>query len=512
MLTEEALVLYAAAGGCMLLVLGVLELVAPTRGRRSGRRSPSRDPWRRARSTPAPPRDREAIGVRDEFESSPMEPPIERLLLSQAEALAPPSKAPFVPLPPDFEPAAAVGAGPSGAATDDEPEPECQPLAVRLPAEPAGVHHDEFETLPTLSLVDRCQALYEAGRHYDVITEAIAALDSSHSGALFMRAEDTARLWGIVALARHALGDRDGARAAFEDALAASPEEDRPKWQDRLATLILEVGQALLGQARSDTADAEERVTALHSALTWLGDGVATNPDDAALREALGEAQAALWPTYEQAVGELLQRQDYQVARRVIHQALGEDNCPAELAATFNEMLGGTYSGEVGQLTAEGIKKMQDGKEEEALATLNRAEAMLTAIPEGSLPPKRRHELERRLWWSYTKVGLRRVDGGLYEEALPPLLHALGYENVGPERKEETKVPLVRALEAIVTARSPLIQRMTADGDRDGALMLCEKLWSFLRTALERGLTKEELSVALTRTQGLFEKLGQPRS
>jgi tetratricopeptide (TPR) repeat protein len=305
------------------------------------------------------------------------------------------------------------------------------------------------------------------------------------------------------------MGERDGARAAFEEAMAVAPSQDRATWQQHLAALAREVGNELMAQAQSGTADAEERVTTLHAALTWLEGAAAAAPADVALQDAAAAARRTLWPTYEQAVGELLQRQDYQVARRLLRQALGEEDCPNQLQASFREMLSTTYSGEVGQLTAEAIKRMQEGREEEALATLDRAEAVLGAVPEGALVAKRRHELERRLWWSYTKVGLRRVEGGLHEEALPPLLHALGYDSVGPERREETKAPLVRALEAMVTARSPLIQRMTADGDREGALLLCDKLWSFMRTALERGLTREELSHALTRTQTLYEKLGK---
>jgi AraC-like DNA-binding protein len=99
----------------------------------------------------------------------------------------------------------------------------------------------------------------------------------------------------------------------------------------------------------------------------------------------------------------------------------------------------------------------------------------------------------------------------MYEEALGPLLHALHFGSVGPERLEETKRPLARALEAIAEVRSPLINRLAADGDREGALVLCEKLWTFLRTAQERGMTKEELATAFNRTQGLFEKLGRPK-
>src|ERR1043166_7358694 len=152
---------------------------------------------------------------------------------------------------------------------------------------------------------------------------------------------------------------------------------------------------------------------------------------------------------------------------------------------------------------------MQEGKEEECLAALDRAETLLGTIPEEGIAPKRRQERDRRLGWEYTKLAIRRVDGGMWEEALEPLLRALNFQGVGADRQEETRGPLIRALDAIVDARSPLIQRLTDEGDRDGALVTCDKLWAFLRTAMERGIGKDELGPALEKTQQLFERLGE---
>jgi tetratricopeptide (TPR) repeat protein len=517
MLSEEALVLYAAAAACVLLVLGVLELLAPTRPRHPRRGGAARDPWRRARTTSTPARARVSTtinlgGLADSLRrpEPPGRPAAPLDILARSEHPSGAGVPGDLPVPSDHP---HQTARPLDSPVDSErsAEPPKTPVGapgdvVARPEEPAPEALTE-----RASLVDRCFALHQEGRFPAVITEAMAALETVRAAALFLEPGETAKLWGLVALARQAMGERDGARAALEEALAVSPSEDRATWQRHLAALALEVGQDLVAQAQSGTADAEERVTTLHAALGWLESGLAVAPDDGTLREAATAARAALWPTYEQSVSELLQRQDYQVARRVLRQAQAEENCPAELQTSFREMLASTYGGEVGQLTAEAIKRMQEGNEGEALVTLDRAEEMLGMVPEGGLPAKRRNELERRLWWSYTKVGIRRVEGGLYEEALPPLLHALGYHGVGSERREETKLPLVRALEAIVAARSPLIQRMIAEGDRDGALILCEKLWSFLHGALERGLTREELAVGLAQTQAFFEKLGKPR-
>src|SRR3989454_12613660 len=113
------------------------------------------------------------------------------------------------------------------------------------------------------------------------------------------------------------------------------------------------------------------------------------------------------------------------------------------------------------------------------------------------------------MWGDNPKLGLGRVGGGGWEGAPGPLVRALNFQGVGADRQEETRGPLIRALDAIVDARSPLIQRLTDEGDRDGALVTCDKLWAFLRTAMERGIGKDELGPALEKTQQLFERLGK---
>jgi tetratricopeptide (TPR) repeat protein len=357
------------------------------------------------------------------------------------------------------------------------------------------------------SPVDRCSALWEAQRYAEVASEAMAALTS----ASMLSMDEVAKLWGLAGLAKQALGDHDGARAAFEEAILASSAEDRPTWERHLAALALDIGRSLLARSQGGSGiDPEERVGTIRSAITWLDGGVAVVPGDAALREAAAEARRALWPTYEEVVAGLVQRQEFHLARRLLREAMADEECPPDLQGTFRDLLAATFGGEVGQLTAEAIRRMQEGKEEEAVATLERAETLLATIPADGLPAKRRQELERRLWWSYTKLGLRRVEGGMYEEALPPLLHALGFEGVGPERQEETRGPLVRALEAIVESRSGLIRRLADEGDHEAASLVGDKVWGFLKEAMDRGVTREELATALNKAQQLFERLGRP--
>ena len=373
------------------------------------------------------------------------------------------------------------------------PAPEPEPTLPPPPPLPRG----------TSGPSDRIYGLWERRQHVEVLREATAALEQKGlSGA------ETARLWGLIGLARQEQGDVERARGAFEEAIIAAPPEDRPTWERHMAQLALKTGQGLLARGQG-TGDPDERIDALRKAIGWFESGIAVAQGEETLREALRAARDALWPAYEQAVAGMLQRQEFHVARRLLREALADESCPPAVQAAYREMLAATFGGEVGQLTAEAIRRMQEGKEDECLATLDRAETLLATIPEEGIPAKRRQELERRLWWGYTKLGIKRVDGGMWEEALEPLLRALGFHGVGADRQDETRGPLVRTLEGIVEARSPLIQRLTEDGDRDGALLLCEKLWAFLKTAMERGVSKDELAQALGKTQQLFERLGK---
>jgi tetratricopeptide (TPR) repeat protein len=405
-----------------------------------------------------------------------------------------PSSAPTDSAPPEPVPVAPIAAAPKPEIIEPAPGNVTPPPLAPPPTPRHGVS----------SASDRIYALWESKQHAVVEREATAALERGG-----LSAGETARLWGLTGLARQAQDDIDGARGAFEEAIMAAPVEDRPAWQRHMAQLALHAGQALLARVQSGAGDPDERIDTLRAAIAWFESGITVAAADETLRDALRTARSVLWPTYEEAVNALLQRQEFHVARRLLREAQADEDCPPTVQASFREMLAATFGGEVGQLTAEAIRRMQEGKEEECLATLDRAETLLGTIPEEGIAPKRRQELERRLWWGYTKLGIKRVDGGMWEEALEPLLRALGFQGVGADRQEETRGPLVRALEGIVEARSPLIQRLTDDGDRDGALLLCEKLWTFLRMAMERGIGKDEMGPALGKTQEMFERLGK---
>ena len=176
--------------------------------------------------------------------------------------------------------------------------------------------------------------------------------------------------------------------------------------------------------------------------------------------------------------------------------------------APFEELLSGTFGGEIGQLTAQAIRSMQEARESEALASLRRAEELLETIPDEALPPKRREEVDQRLWWGYTRLGVRRLEAGDYEDAVDPLVRALKLPDVSPDRQSETRAALVRALEGVADLRALSIRQLNDAGDRDGAVLRTETLRELLQSCTELGLSAEELSAVFAQIRRLCEELG----
>jgi tetratricopeptide (TPR) repeat protein len=365
----------------------------------------------------------------------------------------------------------------------------------------------------TAAAVESCFELYQNGRFAEVVSMAGEALGSDASAARRPAdAHETAALWSVLALAHQALGDHAAARGALESAIEAAPEADRATYQRQLAALALAVAQALIASSAGQAApESEARVTDLRDALDWLDRGREAAPTDAALRALTASTEALLWPAYEQVVMALVQRQEYRAARRLLRDALAHPRLPAARADTFRELFSGTFSGEIGQLTAQAIRSMQEARESEALSALQRAEGLIESIHAEALPPKRREEVDRRLWWGYNKLGVRRVEAGQFEDALDPLFHALRMAGSAPDRQAETRAALVRAFEGYADARALAIREVADGGDREAALVQSDKLWTRLKGALEQGLSAEDLAGALARVQRLFERIGRER-
>src|SRR5207244_9525099 len=163
--------------------------------------------------------------------------------------------------------------------------------------------------------------------------------------------------------------------------------------------------------------------------------------------------------------------------------------------------------GEIGQPPPQTIHIIQEGREAEAVATLQRAQKLLDAIPTDALPPARRDEVDQRLWWGYAELGSRRLDAGDYEEALDPLVHALGFTSIGPERQAETRAAVVRALEGIAAVRALSIRRLAAAGSREEASVAAGALHGVVERGLEWGLSADERTAAFARVRRRREEL-----
>jgi tetratricopeptide (TPR) repeat protein len=355
-------------------------------------------------------------------------------------------------------------------------------------------------------LVERCFALYQERRFDEVLSVGEPALDEMKREPSAGSARETAALWSVVGLAKQALGDHDGAHAALESSIEAASEPERSTYRRHLASLALEAAQARL--ARAGSHDTGDRMAVIRTAIAWTERGLAVVPADAALSDTRESSHEALWQAYEQAATALLQRQEFPAARRIFQEALNDSELPAARAAAFRGLMSGTFGGEIGQLTAQAILGMQEGRESEAIGALQRAEELLQTIPADALPQTRRDEVDQRLWWGWAELGSRRLDAGDYEEALDPLIHALRFTSIGPERQAETRAAVVRALEGIAAVRALSIRRLAEAGSRDEAIVAAGDLHGLVKRGLEMGLTEDDLMAAFARVRRLCEELG----
>jgi hypothetical protein len=487
MLTEEALIFLGGLAALGAVAVGALELLWPTRPRYPVRRVP---PVAAAPPPPPPP-------------PPPLSPP-SRMARPRRWRSSRPRHAmngSGSPYQRRDRPGSALAD--IGRTLDEAPPATLAPVVVAVAPTPPPAAEPQIDLA---TMVDHCFALYEQ-RAYAEVAAAAAPAIAAHASA--GGAADVARLWSIVALAQQAMEDSAAARDALESAIAVAPAAERAAYERQLATLAAHAAQALVTQAEGAREPAsDEGLSALRTARDWCDCGTAVAPDDAPLRELADDVQRRLWAAYERVVLALVQRQHYGDARRLLREALEDPRISAARAETFRELFSGTYGGEIGQLTAQAIRSMQEARETEALAALERAEALLDTVQDEVLPPKRREEVDRRLWWGYKKLGRRRAQAGEHEAAAQALGHALRFAGVGTDRQADTRAALVRALEGLVDTRARLIRELAESGDREAALVQSDRLRSRLRDALQEGLAEEDLAGAFAKAQRVVDEVG----
>lgn len=360
---------------------------------------------------------------------------------------------------------------------------------------------------PQVLPIDTCRAMYRDGRFAEVVSLGSAALEvHARLAAVSDRPHEAAALLDLVGLSKQELGDRDGARAAFHAAILDAEAAVRPTYVRRLVTLA---GQlvARAGEPADGEADAA-RVRALRGCAVALEDALGAEPGDEGVLAAQAAVRDALSPVCERLVARVVSGESDDRERALVLEVLADEAMPAAWRDRLREQLAAASSAEIGQLTAHAIRSVQDGRDGEALEALERAERLAAALPSDAVADERREEFERRLWWGYTKVGMRRVEVGNFDGALEPLFRALRLGGIDEERLGETRSALVRALDGVVDTRWPAIQQLGA-ADAGAARVEIEKLSALLRTSTERGLTSEELGDTFAKVTHLGQTLSQ---
>ena len=362
---------------------------------------------------------------------------------------------------------------------------------------PAGVRRERVHVLP----IETCVAMFDEGRYAEVVSLGSAALEV-HTGLASVsdRPDEAATLGALVGRAREHLGDRDGARAAYGAALRISRPSARATYVGyvtALAGAAVDAVPAAGVAVDADTATAHAREV-LASAAS-VDDALALVPGDVALERARDAVRGAIAIACERLVDGLAPSGGGE-ARALVLRALADDSMPSAWRERIGAQLTPISSAEIGQLTAQAIRCVQEGRDADALEALERAERLFAALPPGAVPPERLEEFERRLWWGYTKLGISCVETERLEEAVEPLLRALALGGDDAERLRETRAALVSALEALIDEAARTRRVRGADAVSPSAI---DKLEALLHDSVHRGVPEPDLASALAKISTL---------
>jgi hypothetical protein len=310
-----------------------------------------------------------------------------------------------------------------------------------------------------------------------------------------------------VGLAKQELGDRDGARAAFHSAIRGADLRVRAKYVHRLIALVRGVADPEMAAAD----DAASRLRELRACVGALDDTLAIVPGDEGVQAAQAMVRDALALACERLVARVVSGEEDQEARELILETLTDHAMPMAWRERLRAQLTTVSSAEIGQLTAQAIRSLQAGNDFEALDALERAERLSAGLPSGAVTEDRREEFERRLWWGYTKVGLRRIETGTFESALEPLFRALQLGGIDEERLTETRSALSFALERLVDDCALRFEKLGVAEIRPAQAAI-EKLAALLQSATERGVRVDDLGDAFAKLTHLEQRLFEART
>ena len=399
----------------------------------------------------------------------------------------------------------------------DEPEPGPAPA-------PAGL---------SPALVAECARLLKSGQPGEAraLAEPLLTRRARGRGGRTPASYDRALLWCLVGLAHRHAGDQEaGLRAAFEQGVRALPRNDASGPDPAVVALANSLGSQLLasGEAATDASGAtlaELRLSVgLLRGVAVAQPGQAADAVDAGGSEISGGDELPPWGKALQAhlaverardalanvcvrkVNALLERGERDAAHRWIQEVAGWDE-PDGRVQDLEEPYWKAVTGEVTRLTSLALESA--GDLDAAMRTLQSAEAVVRDLPDAATASPRLPEMRRRLWWSYTKLGVQRLDGGDEGPALEPLYHALRLAEGDADREMETRHSLAQALATMATRASDVIAERLRAGDQTAAEAAGQELCRAIDRALAEGVSQEELAGALDKRQHVMGLIAQ---
>ncbi len=393
-------------------------------------------------------------------------------------------------------------------------------VAVEVPA-PASL---------TPALVAECARLLKAGRPGELRALAEPLLrPRGRSRGRTTASYDRALLWCLVGLAHREEGEEAGLRAAFEQGVRAVPRDDASGPDPAVMALADSLGSQLLasGEAAADSSgptvaglrlsvgllrgvalgEPGEAVDASGAVGSEARGGDELPPWGRALRAhlAVERARDALANTCGRKLNALLERGDRAAAHRWLQEVTGWDELSDRLDA-LEEPYWKAVTGEVTRLTGQAL---ESDDLDAAIRTLQSAEAVVRDLPESASASPRIPELRRRLWWSYIKLGVERLEGDDEGAALEPLYHALRLAEGDADRATETRHSLAQGLEAMAARASDAIAERLRAGDHAAAEAAGKILCRAIDRGLAEGVSQEELTGALDKRQHVMGLIAQ---
>ena len=364
------------------------------------------------------------------------------------------------------------------------------------------------EILPAdagLDALERALALQQEGRYSQVIEAAVphleAAAPTEGAEPSFFRAA----LWTLVGVARHALGDIEGAQGALDAAVRVAPDGVSEGCPPRIAVVAATAARQLLAAADAMSATSGERVAVLRMSVLWLEWRIVAAPATEDVSVLLDRAREALWDGYALAGRGLMRRRQFTQARELVRQALDSEDLPATRRAPLAELAARCIVRQMGRLVA--TARGTETPEADALDALERAREILASTSVDALTPGRWHAANRRIWSGYMRLGSRDLERFELESALRPLFRALHLRDLDLGLERKTRELLARTIERISDGAGETIGRLLEAGDRDAAMQRWQEVRGIIQKARDQGLSHEELGLAFSRARQTLEQI-----